>query len=110
MTSTCPAGHPSESVDYCDQCGRKMPEPAGADPRPAEPSTTDTGDSTDRAPTDEPEPEAPDATADGEPCPACGSRHPGSDRFCEACGYDFATRTPDPALLASPSRSRAGSG
>lgn len=111
MTSTCPAGHPSESVDYCDQCGRKMPEPAGADPRSAEPSTTDTGDSTDRAPTDQPDPEAPDAAADGEPCPACGSRHAGADRYCEACGYDFARGTPgDLDPLASPSRSRAGSG
>jgi len=111
MTSTCPVGHPSESVDYCDQCGRKMPDPAGADPRSAESSTTDTGVVAGRAQTEEAEPEPPDAAAEAEPCPACGSRHTGADRYCEACGYDFATGTPgDPEPLASTSRSRNGLG
>jgi hypothetical protein len=32
--------------------------------------------------------------ADEEPCPACGSLHTGPDRYCEACGYDFAADTP----------------
>jgi FHA domain-containing protein len=90
MTSTCPAGHPSESVDYCDQCGRKMPELAVADPSSAEPSTADTGGITDRALAEEPDIEVPDAAVEGEPCPACGNPHPGTDRYCEACGYDFA--------------------
>ena len=109
MTSPCPAGHPSESVDYCDQCGRKMPEPPTVDTGSADSSTTGTGDITDRALTDEPDPEPPDAASEGEPCPACGSVHSGADRYCEACGYDFAADAPgasDP--LASPVRSPAG--
>jgi hypothetical protein len=111
MTSTCPVGHPSESADYCDQCGRKMSDPAGADPRSAEPSTVHTGCITDQPPTGEPDVQAPDAPAEAERCPACGSRHTGTDRYCEACGYDFATDTPgDRDPLASPSRSRVGPG
>src|SRR5262245_41619381 len=88
-----------------------MPEPVGADPRSADPSTTDTGDITDRAVTEDADAQQSDAAADGEPCPACGSLHSGVDRYCEACGYDFAANRPsdrDPA--ASPSRSRGDPG
>jgi len=33
-----------------------------------------------------------------EPCPACGSRRSGDDRYCESCGYDFLA--PPTAVLA----------
>lgn len=106
MTSTCSAGHQSESVDYCDECGRKMPEPVVADSSSAEPSTADTGGITDRALAEEPDTRAADAAPEGEPCPACGTRHPGTDRYCEACGYDFAAETPGGAdPLVSPRHS-----
>ena len=105
MTTACPAGHQSASADYCDQCGRKMPEPAVADPRSTESSTTDTGDITDQARGEESDAGALDAAAPGQPCPACGSHHPGTDRYCEACGYDLAADGPaDLEPLATPSR------
>jgi hypothetical protein len=82
-----------------------MPAPAGADQRSTEPSTTDTGGITDEARTEEPDTEAPDAPAEEEPCPACGSNHPGTDRYCEACGYDLAADRPvDLDPLAVPNR------
>jgi hypothetical protein len=94
MTWVCPAGHPSESVDYCDQCGRKMPDPAVADSGSGEPSTADTGGVPDQALTGAPDAHVRDAAAEDEPCPACGSSHPGTDRYCEACGYDLAANAP----------------
>jgi hypothetical protein len=95
MTSTCPAGHPSASVDFCDQCGRKMPDPAVADPRSGEePSTAHTGGVAYEWLAEKPDTRAPDAPAEEEPCPECGSSQHGTDRYCEACGYDFAAVTP----------------
>ncbi|MBW8485995.1 FHA domain-containing protein [Actinomadura parmotrematis] len=67
----CPAGHDSASADYCDVCGEVIA--AGA-AEPAPPSSASSS--------------AP-ASGAGTPCPDCGT--PGTDRFCEVCGYDFAT-------------------
>ena len=58
--ATCPAGHPSNSTDFCDVCGRLID--AAAAPAP-EPDTS------------------------AEICPSCGE--PRSGRFCEGCSYDF---------------------
>jgi pSer/pThr/pTyr-binding forkhead associated (FHA) protein len=68
----CPAGHESESADYCDVCGLRMdgpavPEPAGLDPADAPPTR-------------------------GPPCPRCGA--PGLARFCESCGYSGPSSAP----------------
>ncbi|WP_242901467.1 FHA domain-containing protein [Actinomadura terrae] len=72
----CPNGHSSRSDDYCDLCGERI----GAAPAPSVPSGGGGGVG---VPTQAmPQP-------GGTPCPDCGT--PASDRFCEACGYDFAT-------------------
>ncbi|RKS74993.1 pSer/pThr/pTyr-binding forkhead associated (FHA) protein [Actinomadura pelletieri DSM 43383] len=80
--STCPNGHSSRAADYCDVCGERMvpsspASPAGEGMSASEPRP----------------PYAPPPPASGQggprPCPDCGT--PGTDRFCEACGYDFAT-------------------
>jgi FHA domain len=66
MTLVCPHGHASETADYCDQCGATIPEELDTSP-----------------------------SARREPCPACGARRSGDDRYCEGCGYDF--EAPPPA-------------
>jgi FHA domain/Double zinc ribbon len=62
----CPNGHSSATADYCDQCGAKI--------------VTTTVEA---------------ATADGavNACPNCQSPYKPDDKFCEVCGYDFATGT-----------------
>jgi DNA-directed RNA polymerase subunit RPC12/RpoP len=59
----CPAGHDSESSDFCSRCGARLQAPV---------------------------PALLTATADppGERCPQCGTA--GSGHFCETCGFDFA--------------------
>jgi FHA domain len=69
----CPAGHDSATSDYCDTCGAKM---AGAAPAPPPPAPS--------------APSAPSAPPAGG-CPVCQGARTG--RFCEECGYDFATGT-----------------
>ncbi|GAA1881602.1 FHA domain-containing protein [Actinomadura bangladeshensis] len=75
--ASCPNGHASQSADYCDVCGERIggATAGGATgaPEPAPP----------------PAPHAPAPPPGGTPCPDCGT--PGADRFCEMCGYDFAT-------------------
>ncbi|NVI86011.1 phosphopeptide-binding protein, partial [Actinomadura sp. BRA 177] len=64
--ATCASGHTSQSADYCDICG----EAIGGAPPPAAGAAAPAG-GTERT------------------CPDCGT--PAVDRFCEGCGYDFAT-------------------
>ncbi|MFC4906308.1 FHA domain-containing protein [Actinomadura gamaensis] len=76
----CPAGHASGSDDYCDVCGERI----GGTSAPPAPGAPPSG----------PRPAAPGAptqamVAPGVACPDCGT--PAADRFCEQCGYDFAT-------------------
>ncbi|HEY8481708.1 MAG TPA: FHA domain-containing protein [Spirillospora sp.] len=62
--ATCPNGHTSRTPDYCEVCGEVIGAPPGSG--------------------------SPAGAAPGpRPCPDCGT--PCTDRFCEACGYDFAT-------------------
>jgi hypothetical protein len=87
MTAVCPAGHTSQSDDYCDVCG--MPIEAGAA----------TGEAaTPPPPTDAPT-QAPEQTSRPvQSCPNCGTPNVADALFCEACGYDFTTGTmPRPA-------------
>ncbi len=77
MTVTCPAGHASATTDYCDHCGapiagRAEPQVSLAPPAGVDDEELDTSPATPR-----------------EPCPTCGTARPGSDRYCEGCGYDF---------------------
>ncbi|HEU5023940.1 MAG TPA: FHA domain-containing protein [Spirillospora sp.] len=68
----CPNGHTSQSADYCDDCGELIGAP------PASPASPSGGG-----------PGASPAPSGERRCPDCGES--GTDRFCEICGYDFAT-------------------
>jgi hypothetical protein len=83
MTATCPNGHQSATADYCDQCGARIAGAPAPAPAPAAPSA--------------PAAEAPAAAPQAEPCPVCGAPRTGDDRYCEGCGYDFASGVPAPA-------------
>jgi hypothetical protein len=89
MSMQCPAGHESQTTDFCDECGAPMGGPA-------------------TAPVTVVAPAAPAAAAEGAPasanaCPQCASPRTPEDKFCEICGYDFlakqaaAAPTPEPA-------------
>jgi hypothetical protein len=84
MTATCPAGHASTTSDYCDQCGARIVA------APAEPVRPDTS----ATPATTPSPVS-------APCPRCAAPRSGRDRFCESCGFDFATGAPAAAAGAS---------
>jgi hypothetical protein len=77
MSAVCPAGHESQTGDYCDQCGR----PIGAAPAAAVPAPP--------APPDPQEDEDTSPATRHDPCPVCAAHRSSDDRFCEACGYDF---------------------
>jgi hypothetical protein len=77
--ATCPKGHESTTVDYCDECGAAL---AGATPAVVPPP-----------PTVVPSPSSPSSPAPpAEPCPVCGA--PKTGRFCEEDGYDFLLAPP----------------
>ncbi|HLV75788.1 FHA domain-containing protein [Actinomadura hallensis] len=73
--ATCPSGHTSQAPDYCDVCGEAIGGASGPGSGPGSGAGAPAG--------------APSAPGGTRPCPDCGT--PGADRFCEACGYDFAT-------------------
>ncbi len=78
----CPAGHESSASDFCDVCGMRIGAPAagaagsGAGGSGAASGAPGAGTGSD--------PGAP-----AESCPRCGGTRAG--RFCEACGFDFAS-------------------
>lgn len=71
----CPAGHESQTSDYCDTCGAVMGG-SPVTPAPLLESTALLGGD-------------PGATGsgDGGSCPNCGAERGG--RFCEECGFDY---------------------
>ncbi|MCC8248361.1 FHA domain-containing protein [Saccharothrix luteola] len=71
--ATCPAGHDSETDDYCDVCGAPMPSG--------------------------PEPSA-SARVVEETCAACGAVRVG--RFCEECGQDSLNPVVAPPVPSQP--------
>ncbi|URN02102.1 FHA domain-containing protein [Actinomadura madurae] len=83
--ASCPNGHTSQSPDYCDICGERIGAASSGGPSSGEAA-------------------GPQSSPGARPCPDCGT--PGTDRFCEACGYDFATGggkpTPAPPVPAPP--------
>jgi hypothetical protein len=68
VNAVCPRGHPSQTTDYCDQCGAPIAA-ASAPPAVEEADTS--------------------PAALQLPCPACGAPRSGDDRYCEGCGHDF---------------------
>jgi hypothetical protein len=121
----CPDGHPSETEDWCDECGIRI---AADDAAPARPPAAAAAAAAAAAPpapagaggADAPAPaaaggDAPaaiDAGASGGPagigCPECSTDRVGDDRYCEVCGYDFVTATGPAPAVAVPLRSGAG--
>jgi hypothetical protein len=77
MTVLCPAGHDSQTADYCDQCGAPIGGAGQATQVLHTPEELDTSPSTRR-----------------EPCPVCAAPRSGDDRYCEGCGYDFLAPPP----------------
>jgi hypothetical protein len=88
MPTTCPAGHPTESTDFCDVCGMRIgPAAPASAPAPAAAS--------------------PDGSAAY--CPRCGAE--GRGQFCEACGHSLAPgRAPRPAAQAPAAPDEPGAG
>jgi hypothetical protein len=87
MTATCPNGHTSNAEDYCDVCGAPVVAAAAG-----------SADADQSAPPDPPAaPDVPDVPAPpvaaGQECPDCATHNSADALFCEACGYDFTTRT-----------------
>ena len=118
MPLTCPAGHQSQTADYCDVCGAAIDPAAAAAPAapgpgaPAPPASGPTpaapGPGAPAPPASGPTPAAPDpgpppaagtsagaspvpAPVTGDRCPDCGTARGPDDAFCEVCGLDFAT-------------------
>ena len=71
----CPKGHQSTEPDFCSECGAKIQgAPQAAPTQPAV--------AMDAAPPPQ----------SGQACPDCGAARAGdSAKFCEVCGYNFAT-------------------
>ena len=82
MTAVCPAGHTSQSDDYCDVCGM----PIG--------SAIETADASSPPPPTDAPTQAPLQTSQAvQACPNCSTPNAADALFCEACGYDFTTGT-----------------
>lgn len=80
-TATCPTGHESTDLEYCEVCGLAMSGPVAAPPKAAP---------------------APGATT----CPACGAALDG--RFCESCGHDSLAALPAAAVTPAAVTPQAG--
>jgi hypothetical protein len=84
----CPKGHVSTDPDYCSECGARLDGVAGTVPPKTAIAREELA-----------------ASADGEPCPVCGTRRVVGARFCEVCRYDFQTATlPGAASTPAPSQ------
>ncbi|MFI5841294.1 FHA domain-containing protein [Catenuloplanes sp. NPDC051500] len=87
--ASCPKGHESATLDYCDTCGAPMGGASRPAPAPSMEATQPAGlPSAGTVP-----------AAEGTLCPVCGT--PKAGRFCEEDGYDFLLAPPvtPPAAL-----------
>jgi hypothetical protein len=114
VTSTCPAGHSSESDDYCDVCGAPIGASVPGVPSTGTPSAAG-GVAPGAGPSGAPSPGSPGLPGSGSlldlgpagagaggdagpACPNCGTVSVPGALFCEDCGYDFTTgQLPRPA-------------
>jgi hypothetical protein len=90
----CPAGHETQSTDYCDVCGIAIPpstDQGGGSPQLAATVAVPILDVDPAAGTSDPAEAADPGT--GQTCPNCGLANLPDALFCEACGYDFTTGT-----------------
>jgi hypothetical protein len=81
VTATCPNGHVSTTADYCDHCGSPIASVTAPEDRVETGETPDLDHASDGTP-----------VGSVEPCPVCGTERIADDRYCESCGFDFATR------------------
>ncbi|MFD6953164.1 phosphopeptide-binding protein [Nocardiopsis sp. TSRI0078] len=82
---SCPSGHRSTATDFCDVCGLRLQV------RPPTPPPSHRHPTPPLSPARPPAPRRPPTATRGGPCPECGTSRAG--RFCEECGFDFASRS-----------------
>lgn len=92
----CPAGHQSQTTDYCDTCGAVMGGAA---------VTTGAASAAPAAAPVQSGVAAAGGSAAGGSCPQCGAARGG--RFCEECGFDFEMAELVPPAAQAPAASLA---
>ena len=88
MSTICPRGHPSQTTDYCDQCGAPM----DAAPLPEDEEVVENSVEVSSATQLRAAPAPPT-----ERCPRCQTPRVAGDRYCEDCGHDFEDAAPNVA-------------
>ena len=103
MTATCPRGHTSGSIDYCDVCGALI-TPSGGSGGEAASGAGGAAEMSASPEAADPAGASPGAAeAEGVPCPRCGTTNLPSAGFCEDCGLNFSDAAAVAAAVAAPS-------
>lgn len=95
---TCPSGHPSESDDWCDECGLRIVAPPASSAPPLPPPPGPPGLPAPPGPPAHVFSAAPGggAGAGAETCPECGTPREAQAVFCEECRYNFMLHAASP--------------